>query len=283
MLHISSIYPEPMRLDRFLRVMFDGGILQSEIEKACRKKQIVVNGKSVKPKTRILAKDEILMKNLSFVNKNKTKNHKSGRGGFNFSELIVQDFVDFCVINKPYGLASQGGPGITESVDSLAGDDYWIVHRLDRHTEGLMLLAKNRQTATLLSEMFKNREIQKYYYAIVRGKPEEASGVVDLALKNVCFDGDDLMVADPKGQRAITEYRVVKEINAHHSLVLLKPLTGRKHQLRVHMMSLGTSILGDSKYGKRAKTMHLYAQKIEFVWKGEKIKISLSPNNLFSE
>ena len=129
--------------------------------------------------------------------------------------------------------------------------------------------------------MFKNHQIQKYYYAIVRGKPQQDSGTISVPLKNVCIDGEDMMVADPTGQKAVTEYRVVKQLNAHHSLVLLKPLTGRKHQLRVHMLTLGTPILGDMKYGKRAKRMHLYAYKIEFVWQGEEIKESLPLNDLF--
>ena len=108
----------------------------------------------------------------------------------------------------------------------------------------------------------------------MRGRPEEDSGVIDVPLLNVCIDGEDKMVPDPAGQKAITHYRVVKQLNAHHSLVLLKPLTGRKHQLRAHMLTLGTPILGDMKYGKRAKRMHLYAYKIEFMWKGQHLKIT---------
>jgi 23S rRNA pseudouridine955/2504/2580 synthase len=180
--------------------------------------------------------------------------------------MVVQDHPDFCVIYKPYGLPSQGGPGISRSVDQLMGNQYWIVHRLDRSTEGIMLLAKNRQTATALGEMFKSRQIQKYYYAIVRGRPKQDSGVIDMPLKNLCIDGEDKMVPDPTGKKAITRYRVVKQLTTHHSLVLLKPLTGRKHQLRVHMQTLGTPILGDMKYGKRAKRMHLYSYKITFMW-----------------
>jgi 23S rRNA-/tRNA-specific pseudouridylate synthase len=157
----------------------------------------------------------------------------------------------------------------------LAGDKYWIVHRLDQNTEGLMILAKNRQAATTFSEMFENRQIQKYYYAIVRGRPTQDSGTIDVPLKNVHIDGEDKMVPDPTGLKAVTQYRIVKQLNAHHSLVLLKPLTGRKHQLRAHMLTLGTPILGDMKYGKRAKRMHLYAYKIEFMWKGKPFKLSI--------
>jgi 23S rRNA pseudouridine955/2504/2580 synthase len=277
--NIFSIYPEPMRLDRFLRAVFGPLLIQGVIEKGCRKKQILVNQKPAEPKTRVVLKDEItLLVPAHFPVMAPKQKYETV---LDFKDLIIQDFSDFCVINKPYGVPSQGGLGITESIDSLAGDGYWIVHRLDQNTEGLMILAKNRQTATALSEMFKNHQIQKYYYAIVRGRPPEDSGVIDVPLLNVCVDGEDKMVPDPAGQKAITHYRAVKQLNAHHSLVLLKPLTGRKHQLRAHMLTLGTPILGDMKYGKRAKRMHLYAYKIEFVWQGEKVSVLLDQDQVF--
>ena len=276
-LKLFSIYPTPIRLDRFLRTVLSALVTQGVIEKGCRKKQILVNQKPAEPKTRVLFKDEItlLVPTLFPIALPKQKHEIETE--VQFKDLIVHDFPDFCVINKPYGLPSQGGPGITESVDQLAGDNYWIVHRLDRHTEGVMLLAKSRQAAAALSEMFKDRQIQKYYYAIVRGRPAKDSGVIDVPLENRRIDGDDTMVPDPNGQKAVTRYRVVKQLNAHHTLVLLKPLTGLKHQLRVHMQTLDTPILGDMKYGKRAKRMHLYAYKIGFMWKGQTIHLALNP------
>ena len=275
-LKLFSIYPAPIRLDRFLRTVLSVLVTQGIIEKGCRKKQILVNQKPAEPKTRVLFKDEItlLVPELFPIALPRQKHEIETT--VQIKDLIIQDFPDFCVISKPYGLPSQGGPGITESVDQLAGDNYWIVHRLDRHTEGVMLLAKNRQAAAALSEMFKDRQIQKYYYAIVRGRPAKDSGVIDVPLENRRIDGDDAMVPDPNGQKAVTRYRVVKQLNTHHTLVLLKPLTGRKHQLRVHMQTLDTPILGDMKYGKRAKRMHLYAYKIGFVWKGENFSTALT-------
>lgn len=273
MLNIFSIYPAPIRLDRFLRTTFGSLLSQGAIEKGCRKKQILINQKPVEPKTRVLQKDEVTLLAPELFPMALSKQQCEAKTGLKFQDLIIQDFPDFCVINKPYGLPSQGGPGITESVDQLAGDNYWIVHRLDRHTEGLMLLAKNRQAAATFGEMFKNHQIQKYYYAILRGRPAQDSGLIDVSLKNSRIDGDDKMIPDPRGQKALTRYRVVKQLTAHHSLVLLKPLTGRKHQLRVHMFTLGAPILGDVKYGRRAKRMHLYAHKIGFVWKGEFVQL----------
>lgn len=273
MLNIFSIYPTPIRLDRFLRAVFSSVLLQGVIEKGCRKKRILVNQKPAEPKTRIFPKDEILLLTPELFPVTLPKQPRAIETTIQLQDLIVQDFPDFCVIDKPYGLPSQGGPGITESVDQLAGDNYWIVHRLDRHTEGLMLLAKNRQTAAALGEMFKKHQIQKSYYAIVRGKPAQDFGLIDVPLENVCIEGNDIMVPSPSGQKALTRYWVAKQLSAQHSLVLLQPLTGRKHQLRVHMATLGTPILGDMKYGKRAKRMHLYAYKIEFMWKEEKISL----------
>lgn len=270
---IFSIYSEPIRLDRFLRAVFGAIATQGKIEKDCRKKQILVNGLRAEPKTRILLKDEISFATEAFFVLFPPKQNKTEMG--TIKALVLQDFPDFCVIHKPYGLPSQGGPGITDSVAQRAGANYWLVHRLDRNTEGVMLLAKNRAAAAALTEMFKTRQIQKYYYAVVRGRPERDSGVIDVPLKNVCIEGEDQMIPDPAGQTAVTRYRVVRPLSSQHTLVLLKPLTGRKHQLRAHMLTLGTPILGDAKYGRRAKRMQLYAYKLHFVFQGQEISVAL--------
>ncbi len=273
--NICSVYQEPIRLDRFLRLVFGQHLSQSVIEKQCRTKKIKINHKPVKPKTRVYFKDELSLHDTiqdkidsGFVRPQHDTQLKN-----DLKDMIVYDAIDFCIIYKPYGLPSQGGPNIQTSVAQLAGRDYWIVHRLDRHTEGLMLLAKNRHTAAQLMELFRTRQVQKHYCAIVRGYPRPTSGLVEAPLENICEEGKDRMVVSQYGQSAVTRYRVVRKLNNQHSIVLLKPMTGRKHQLRVHMQYLGTPILGDMKYGKRGKRMHLYAYKIEFVWQGKKISI----------
>ena len=91
--------------------------------------------------------------------------------------------------------------------------------------------------------LFKEKKIQKYYVAILKGYPKKESGLIDLPLKNIKVDGEDKMIVDhTEGKRSLTRFRVVKKLNKHHTLVCLKPLTGRKHQLRVHMASLGIPI-----------------------------------------
>lgn len=261
-MQFCSIYPEPMRLDRFLRALWGASLSQGMIEKICRQKKVTVNGQRALTKTRICPKDEIhLHAHLPVAVPDSQKDDTLPLEK-TIADLIVYDRPDFCIIYKPYGLPSQGGPGITESVAAMAGSDYWIVHRLDRLTEGLMILAKNRQTAARFMALFQTRQIKKSYYAIVKGIPKQSEGTIDLSLKNVRVEGDDKMIVAPDGDKAITHYKVVRALNKHHTLMLLEPLTGRKHQLRVHMAALGTPILGDPKYGKKAKRMHLYACQI---------------------
>jgi 23S rRNA pseudouridine955/2504/2580 synthase len=159
-------------------------------------------------------------------------------------------------INKPAGLAVQGGQKIKQNLDSMldcltfdADERPRLVHRLDKNTSGVLVLARNRDAAVMLSEAFRSKQTRKLYWAIVKGVPKPLFGNVDLPLVKKPVSGSDKVIVDKKGKRAITKYRVVENAGRKAAWLALEPVTGRTHQLRVHCNELGTPILGDGKYG----------------------------------
>ena len=159
-------------------------------------------------------------------------------------------------INKPAGLAVQGGSRIVNNLDSMldfltfdADERPRLVHRLDKDTSGVLILARQRKTAAVLSEAFRTHKARKVYWAIVLGVPRPTVGLVELPLVKKRGLGGDKVVVDGEGKRAITRYRVIDNAARKAAWLSLEPLTGRTHQLRVHCNELGTPILGDRKYG----------------------------------
>ncbi len=188
------------------------------------------------------------------------------------------------VINKPAGLAAQGGSQIRDSVDqrldALAKDGKRpkLVHRLDRDTSGVMLLARTAKDATAFTRAFASREVEKTYWALVTGVPEIREGKIDLALGKTTHGkaGYEKMGELEDGKRAITYYRVREALGQSLSWVEMIPLTGRTHQLRAHMHAIGHPIIGDGKYGGSEafieemdlpKQLHLHARRL--VMEGE--------------
>lgn len=136
-----------------------------------------------------------------------------------------------------------------------------IIHRLDRDTSGVILGARNEETASMLQRQFSDRKVKKIYYAVVVGVPKQLEAMIDLPIGRNPKEPSTFRV-DPSGKAAQTAYRVVKS-DGKHSLVELKPHTGRTHQLRVHMAHIGTPILGDRVYGKAADRLYLHAASLE--------------------
>ena len=190
---------------------------------------------------------------------------------------------DLLVLNKPTGIAVQGGTKTTHHLDRLlegSGDDpksrFRLVHRLDRDTSGVLVVAKRREVAAKLGRAFQTRSVRKIYWALVKGVPKPPQGKIDAALvKAAGPDGDRVRKARPGeqdvAQSAVTYYAVVDRAGQTVSWVSLKPVTGRQHQLRAHMAIIGHPILGDEKYqGDRDmpegidNTLHLHARRISF-------------------
>ncbi|WP_114520605.1 RluA family pseudouridine synthase [Altererythrobacter sp. ZODW24] len=182
------------------------------------------------------------------------------------------------VINKPPGLATQGGTGTKHHVDGLLdayitgkGPRPRLVHRLDKDTSGVLLVAATPGSAAFFSRRFAGRSARKVYWALLVGVPDIHDGLIDLPLSKQPGTGGEKMHVDEKGgQMARTRYRVIERAGNSTCWVELQPLTGRTHQLRVHMAAIGHPIVGDGKYGGKdafltgtiSRKMHLHARQL---------------------
>jgi 23S rRNA pseudouridine955/2504/2580 synthase len=173
--------------------------------------------------------------------------------------LILYEDEDIYVFNKPQGLASQGGSGTPRHLDGLLkslankkGEAPKLVHRLDRDTSGCLVVAKSRAAAAHFGEVFKTRAAQKIYWAIVAGNPAPKQGRISCFLQKQAAPDGEQMVVVPDGTEgavhSVTYYSTTDTASRRFAWVTLKPMTGRTHQLRVHMAQLGTPILGDPRY-----------------------------------
>jgi 23S rRNA pseudouridine955/2504/2580 synthase len=162
-------------------------------------------------------------------------------------------------LNKPAGLAVQGGSGQRRHLDGMldalrfgSGERPRLVHRLDRDTAGVLLLARTAHSARALTAAFRAKDTQKVYWALVAGEPPESRGVIDLPLaKQQQSRGEAVAPDETDGKPARTLFQVVQSYRGRASWLVLLPLTGRTHQLRVHCAAMGTPIVGDGKYGGR--------------------------------
>ncbi len=184
------------------------------------------------------------------------------------------------VLNKPAGLASQGGSGITVHLDGMLDalrfegtERPKLVHRLDRDTSGVLVLARGVKPASKLATAFRGRDVEKTYWALVWGVPDVLEGRIDLPLVRVEVGGmsrsEPASRKDPEALKAVTAYRVVEYAGKKFAWMELQPQTGRMHQLRAHMLALGTPILGDAAYGQAfadgfAPQLHLHARRLKF-------------------
>ena len=193
--------------------------------------------------------------------------------------LVIHEDPAAIVVNKPPGLATQGGTKTKDHVDRLldgladeGGPRPKLVHRLDKDTSGVLLLARTPRAAAAFSKSFSGRSARKVYWAIVTGVPSVGDGLIDLPLAKQPGSGGEKMHVDEgeTGQLARTRYRVIERAGNRAAWVELQPLTGRTHQLRVHMLAIGHPILGDGKYGGQdafltgaiSRKLHLHARRL---------------------
>ena len=188
--------------------------------------------------------------------------------------LYLDDYL--IAVNKPNGLLSVPGKG-AEKLDSLSSrvqkiyPEALVVHRLDMPTSGIVLMARNKDTQSRLGQLFEQRMISKTYIALVNGQPDLSKGRIDLPLVCDWPNRPRQIVSFEQGKAAQTDYRVLEyDKDNNCSRIQLMPLTGRSHQLRVHMQALGHPILGDELYAEnvidsRTRRLLLHAEKLEFL------------------
>ena len=259
------------RLDRWLKRQYPT-LTQGMIEKLLRQGKIRVNDQKVTAGTRISSEDKIRVPEnfLKTLTQTPAPLVPWKQEDIDYlASLIVWEDDEICVINKPSGLATQGGTKTIRHIDGLlqaygGGHPFRLVHRLDRDTSGVLVVAKTLEMSIFLSDAFKKKLVKKVYWAIVHGKPEFKQGTINAPIAKKEEGAREKMVVDfDNGKTAITEYRVLKSLQDQSSWLELKPETGRTHQLRVHTAYMGHPIIGDKKYGSLDDhPLHLHSRQI---------------------
>tara|TARA_Y100000590_G_scaffold134843_1_gene154252 strand:+ start:429 stop:1316 length:888 start_codon:yes stop_codon:yes gene_type:complete len=261
-----------MRIDRWIRNNV-GNIPQGLIEKGLRKGTIKLNNKKVKSSKKLQLNDEIKIFKFNYkLNiKKKINNFIPTKQSVKQSEnQIIDDNENFIVVNKKSGISVQGGTKSKKNLIDIftkskifKNNKPFTVHRLDKDTSGILIIAKNRDSAKLLTTLFRLRKIYKTYLAISIGEIEKNFGQLEHDL--IKYEGNKKIV-----EKAFSYFKVLDR-NSNCSLVELKPITGRKHQLRKQLFAIGHPILGDNKYKLNQynkyinKSLMLHAYKIKFM------------------
>ena len=287
------------RLDRWFRRHFPQ-VGQGRVEKLCRKGDIRVDGGRVKASTRVVPGQKIRVPPLPDepAPKHILKSSISDEDAAMIQGAVLFRDDHLIVLNKAPGLASQGGSGQTRHVDGLAealkfglAEKPRLVHRLDKDTSGILVLARNQRMASALTAAFRHRETHKIYWAAVGGVPQPKMGTIKYGLikagsgrgageKMRCVRPDEVQQTEG-AKRATTEYAVLNSLGRRAAWVAMAPITGRTHQLRAHMAEIGHPIIGDGKYGgsgqenlgdgwgaqlggDHSRKMHLHARSLRF-------------------
>lgn len=275
-----------MRLDRWFKTHYPGlGFVQ--LQKLLRSGQVRVDGSRARTDTRVAPGQLIRVPPLGVDRKqaggltgHSIRNQDDGDV---LSKMLLHEDPEVFVFNKPAGLAVQGGSGVTRNVDDMLeawrnkkGEKPRLVHRLDRDTSGVLVVARSRLAAMKLSEAFRARETKKTYWALVKGIPPKREDKISTWLvKESTPDGDRMRVArhgEKGADHAVSFYRIVEQAAQSMCWLEMEPYTGRTHQLRVHAAHLGCPIIGDPKYfeadtnwdfpGGIQNRLHLHARRI---------------------
>lgn len=252
---------EGVRLDRWFRRRWPH-LTQGQLAKLTRSGQVRVNGARAKPETRIGPGDEVRVPPLPEAPPPREKGALDPRDIAFAKSLVIYEDEDVLALNKPSGLAVQGGTKTTNHVDRLLSA--WgeglerprLVHRLDRDTSGVLVLGKSPGAAAKLAGAFAKRRTEKIYWALVAGLPKPSEGVLELPLAKKGVGDREMMVPtdakDPRAETAETEFVTLARAADKVAWMALWPHTGRTHQLRAHMLAMGHPILGDPKYKTEA-------------------------------
>ena len=286
---VDSTYND-MRIDRWLRHSL-GKIPQGLIEKSLRSGKIKLNKKKVKSSYKIKTNDKIELFNFNFeekILKNKVRFNPTKEIIKSNENLIIENNENFIVINKSSGISVQGGTKSKKNlIDILASSEFFKdtkpfpVHRLDKETSGIMIISKNHNSARLLTTLFRLRKIHKTYLAVCHGHISKKKG--ELKNELITFENDKKKI-----EKAITYYKVLSETNST-SFLELKPVTGRKHQLRKQLALIDNPIVGDKKYIlsnkkiKSDKDLMLHAYSLKFYINNKKFFYKASPPTAFNK
>ena len=246
---INSIDDKDLRFDKWLKLKFSS-LNQSFIEKNIRKENIKINNKKTISKHKLKLKDEIIIFNYNsqiYSHQPTVLSKKVIPLKYKeiFNSSIIFENKNFLIIDKWSGIATQGGSKINISIDHLIksiSESYKLVHRLDRETSGLLIIAKNLQSTKLFGKIFRDHLITKVYIAICQGIPKNIESEVNITI-------DDKKNSNKKIE-TITRYKVCQTKNKLSNIVFI-PFTGKTHQLRIVSKHLGCPIIGDSKYNKQ--------------------------------
>ena len=273
-----------MRLDRWFKTHFPS-VRHGALEKYLRKGQVRVDGGRIKANYRLAAGEEIRIPPLpedAGQTKKRTVTPRKEDADFIRNLTIYEDDA-ILAINKPFGIAVQGGAKTTRHIDGMLaslvsnGEQPRLVHRLDRDTGGLLILAKTRAAAQKLGDAFKHHAVEKDYWALTAGVPRPREGTISMPIakrmvrapggmteKVVPADGDD-------ARKAVTDYQTIDEAGQGVAFLALRPITGRTHQLRVHCAAIECPIVGDGKYGGQdahiegvSGSLHLFCRSMRF-------------------
>jgi 23S rRNA pseudouridine955/2504/2580 synthase len=273
-----------MRLDRFFEAHFPG-LSFSHIQRIIRKGEVRVNGKRSEPKARIKTGDNLRVPPLNLAPPKLRDDAPQAQKDRAFLKSItLHEDDDVLVLNKPAGLAVQGGSGTKQHVDGMLGaltppgrdaQRPRLVHRLDKDTAGCLLVAKSRFAAAALAKTFRSRSARKIYWAVVVGVPKPKQGRISTFLAKEQQEEDPFMRIARHGEEgashAVTYYALVETSGQNLAWLSLKPVTGRTHQLRAHMAHIHHPIVGDPKYfnkenwqlpGGMQNRLHLLARRI---------------------
>ncbi|GAA3996347.1 RluA family pseudouridine synthase [Sphingomonas humi] len=272
-----------IRLDRWFKRHMGEEVSFNLVSRWARTGQLRVNGEKATPGDRILAGQTIRIpprdaQPVRTARPQRVLEPLTDDERSFVQEMVIEATPDAFVLNKPPGLATQGGTKTDQHLDRLLdgladeeGNRPKLVHRLDKDTSGVLLVARSARSAAYFSKSFSGRTARKVYWAIVVGDLSQDEGLIDASLAKQPGTGGEKMHVAEDGQPARTRFRVIDRAGTRAAFVELQPLTGRTHQLRAHMAHLGHPIVGDAKYGGAeafltggvSRKLHLHARRLK--------------------